>query len=347
MARYCFYCGRALAQGERCSCRTARGSNFRPEFHEKKDANSASDSASGTAAAAAEGKTGETASSPDSSYKNTHSATSAGSENKKNRRSRRGFRERFAAWRADRVNERQARKSRRKQAAGRREAFTWRSGLNFIHQLFTRPTAIIASSSHAGRTKLVVTYLLEALVFSLIVLTFVRFSSLTRIAMLREMKLNNDSLWQSAGLAMFRGFIAALILSFLRVLISRLIFRFVGRQRVAMEDLYRAFLPGTYYEILFMLIALIFVSGTGLQALVMMLCAFAVRAMIDTLSLRDTVQLSTDRLLFQSAVIHFILFIALAFLLNFVVPSLSGLNVEPQNQNKFSPNLAYSEVFRL
>ncbi len=165
--------------------------------------------------------------------------------------------------------------------------------------------------------------------------------------MLRQLQLNNDLLWESAGMAMLRGFLAALILAALRVLISRLVFRFVGRQRILMQDLCRAFLPGTYYGILLMLISLIFVSGTGLQSLVMLLCAYALRVMIDTWSLKDTVQLSTDRLLVQSAVIHFLLFISLAFLLNFVVPSLSRMNPEPQNPNEFSPNLEYSEVYKL
>lgn len=349
MARYCFYCGRELAEGERCSCRTARNSGFGPDAADNEPNRRA-----GTGS-----RTGQAADAPRSSSSSSSAASSAAADNKRKQgRKRRSWRSRFAAWRAERVNARQAERSRRRaereERKRQREArqggaasFNGRSVFTFIHQLFTRPTAIISGSRHAGMTRMVVAYLLEALVFSLIVLTFVRFSNLTRIALLRDLTLNNDRLWESAGLAMLRGFAAALLLSFLRVLIARLVFRFIGRQRVPMDDLYRTFLPGTYYEILFMLISLLFVSGTGLQSLVMLLCAFAVRTMIDTYSLKDTVQLSTDRLLFQSAVIHFILFVALAFLLNFVVPSLSRMNLEPQQKNQFKPNLEYSEVYKL
>lgn len=351
MARYCFYCGRELAQGERCSCRS-RGSAYRPEFHNADGNASAAGSqpGSGTKAASAASASSSAASSASSG-----GPKDGGSSSPNPKKRKRSFRERFAAWSADRVNaanarkrERKAQREARKAASAQRQSErTPMSAVRFLHRLFTKPTEIIASAKHAGRFRLWVAYLLEAFVFSFGVLIFVRFSSLTRIAMLRELNLNDTSLWKSAFQAMIRGFFAALMLSLFRVLISRMVLRFVGRQRIAIEDLFRAFLPGTYYEIVIMLFALLFVGGSGLQALVMMLCAVALRVVIDTLSLKGIVQLSQDRLLVQSAVIHFLLFIALSFFLNFAVPSLVRSSVAPSGRKPIVPNLRISEVYKL
>ncbi len=129
MARYCFYCGRALAEGERCSCRTARSSNFRPEFHDKTKADA------------------------ERSVKSETTARTAGADQKaqeepQDRKRKRSFRERFAARRARRVNERQARKTRRKKERGRKREknFSTRGALSFLHNLFTRPTEVNASA---------------------------------------------------------------------------------------------------------------------------------------------------------------------------------------------------------
>lgn len=357
MARYCFYCGRALAPGERCTCRTAGRSGYRPEFHQQNSdkpadssgnpAGAAKAEAGASAARAGGAGAGAAGTSGAAAGAGNPEASKARSEKKPGEKA--SFRSRFAAWAAEQENQKTERRAKRRAAASARPKaqFNPRNILFFFRDLFTSPTAIIEQSRHAGLLRLVVSYLIEALVFSLIILTFVRFSTLPRIAMLRTQSLSHETLWRMAGLAMVRGFFAALVLSFLRVLIARLVFRFVGRQRIAIDDLYRAFLPGTYYEIFILLVSIFFVSGSGLQSLVMLICAFGVRAMIDGLSLKNTVQLSTDRLLFQTAMINFLLFIALAFILNFTVPSLTNVSVAPANKNKFVPNLYYSEVIEV
>ncbi len=209
----------------------------------------------------------------------------------------------------------------------------------FLHKLFTRPTEIIAKASSLSRIHLILLTLLEAFVFGLLVLIFIRYSNMTRLAMLGDIDISSSGIWNSAFAGMIRGVFAALFLSLMRIVFSMLVFRFIAHQKVSFERLWQAFIPGTYYEILVTLLALIFVSGSGLQALVMLLCAFSIRTVIDTLSLKETVTLSQDRLLIQTSVIYFLMFLLLSFVLNLSVPSLANFGVVPRSQSPVVPNL--------
>ncbi|NCC84469.1 MAG: hypothetical protein EOM03_10130 [Clostridia bacterium] len=338
MARYCFYCGKELGAGERCSCRTAGSSAYRPEFHQQNQA------AEGSAdrAKPASDTAGPTAD-PKQSADTTAQAKSAN-------KFKAFWQDKKSAFKTDAAARKQARTARSggnsfKQGRFNQErlkqgALTGLSGaFTFLHSLFTKPTEVISGARKAGRVRLLVVYLLEAMIFSLLVLTFVRYSNLTRIAMLREPDASAVIIWDPLS-TIIRGFSTAIIVSTLRVLISMLIFRFVGRQRLSFETLLRAYLPGTYYEIIVMLLAVFFVAGSGLQALVMLLAAFALRSVVDTLSLKATVQLSEDRLLVQSSIIYIAVFLALALLINFSVPSLANFGVIPaSDKQEFVPNL--------
>ncbi len=307
MARYCFYCGVQLATGERCSCRTKNGSAYNPDFHQQHT----------TEESAPETPPPSEKKAEKNPFRRFQNAGHAGGSTKKN------YRKPKSEKSFDPINVRNI----------------FRRLLKFMHKFFTRPTEVIRDAQSASLRSMIVVGLLEAIAFGLMILTFVRFSNITRMVFV---DLSTEAFRRQLFLSMSRGFVAAIVLTIMRVLISMVVLRFVGQQNLSCSRLWRAFLPGTYYEILIMFVAIFFVAGTGLQAIAMLLCAISARTMIDTLSLKEIVSLSMDRLLLQGLVIHVVVYLLLAAILNFSVPSLANFGVIPRTNgdtdDDFVPN---------
>ena len=304
MARYCFYCGQKLKEGERCDCRDRR----------QQAANTSDSSSAGAGKAGGKGeKTAGSHSSGSSSYSYAHSS------------------------RADSTHTAYGTKNKKKKNAH----FSFRSIFRSLHKLFTKPTAVIEDAKNAGLARIIIYNLIAALLFSVLLLIFVLFSSISRLSLLRQVELSTSTLMGQAFLTMLRGFISALLITFLRVFFAYITLRIVARQKHHFLTLFRMYLPGTYYEIVIMIFALLFVGGPGLRSLLMLIAGLSIRTLIDYVSYKRTLKLQDDRVLVQNALINIFLFISLSFLLNFAVPTLTNFNILPADKTgAFTPNLS-------
>lgn len=331
MARYCFYCGKELEKGEYCNCRERQNRSFKAEYHqENTEEENTSDNTQKTTSEE-KYKNEQTKEKPSiwksisnrskaffSSFKQKHSTKSKNASTNQNFTDGQQF-------------------TNTRKATGIGGFFT---GVQFFHQLFTKPMKTIQDAKRASIRRILITNILSAFVFSLLIFTFVSMSSIARVGYLQQLGLNPENLLSRAIFSMLRGFFAALAVGFIRVLLTYLVLRFIARQKHDFTNLYRIYLPGTYYEIIIMLFSLIFVSGHGLRAIVMLIAAFSLRMVTDFLSLRTNIHLNDDRLLVQFSIIHVFLFIILSFFLNFSVPSIANFDILPNRQEEvFIPNI--------
>lgn len=313
MARYCFYCGRKLKEGERCDCRDCQ----------QQTSNTSDKSASGSGEAGGTNGSSGSKTSGSSTYSYAHSSQTGSTH----------------STYGHRAGNSKAKKSN----------FSFRSVLHSLRKLFTKPTAIIEDAKTAGVARIIIYNLIAALLFSVLLLIFVLFSSISRLSLLRQVELSTSTLMGQALLTMLRGFISAVVIAFLRVFFAYITLRVVARQKHNFLTLFRMYLPGTYYEILVTIFALLFVGGPGLRSLVMLIAGLSIRTLIDYVSYKHTLKLQDDRLLVQNALINILLFISMSFLLNFAVPNLTNFNILPADKpGGFTPNLtAYTIESRI
>lgn len=333
MARYCFYCGRELAQGERCNCRDKQDPIFNKDFH-KTETDSNANNKTSTASGSSTYPESETA----GNSKNTESffnrfKTKAEDRKKQARKSAQGYQEYGKPGQTSGKS-----KSKLKQGI---------SIMSFIHALFTRPSETIRNTKQASLMRIVITNLIAATIFALLIFVFASASSFARFAFFQRYQVTTSgNIVSLAFVSMLKGFFAYIILATSRILITYFVLRFIGRQRQKVENISRFFLAGTYYEIIIMLVSLMFISGRGLRAIIMLIAAFAIRSAFDYISLKTNLTLSEDKLLVQFTVIQFVLFVLLSFLINFSVPNFANFDVLPSNDNDngfFAPNVKIVE----
>ena len=212
----------------------------------------------------------------------------------------------------------------------------------FLKNLFTSPSQTISDSQYSGWFNIIFTYLFHACIAAFSILLFVKNSNLTQLIMIRNVGRSFELLKKFSTGVFVRAFIAAIFVSLLRVIVGYLALKIFNRQNIKFVDSLRIFLAGTYYEIVFLILSLVFMNSVGLQALIIIVAASAVRLIIDTMSISHSVILGNDRLLFTSMIISAIIFIIMSYAINFTIPSLANFGIAPDNtfqRNSPAPNM--------
>lgn len=359
MGRYCFYCGKQLEPSEACDCRYARENAKRRQEESGSSSSSSTSSQSNTTS-----ETTSTNTSSNSSAQNTQSSeqdSKASSErvrayqeskeahqakqnkDKKDAKSDDGFFKKAFSRTKTSDNKGSSKSSQGQNSREKVKAKPTGQASNiwrYIRNIFTSPTQLIADISYASWANVIVTNLALVLLYGLVITVFFRNSNIVQLLILRDSTAWSGILARQSMNAFIRAGIVFAIVVLIRTGIAYLLIRFAGRQRVDFTSIWRILLPGTYYEIVSLLITLLFANGTGLQALILIAAAFGVRAVIDLSSVKHHFSISNDRLILFTLTGLTLIYIIAAFSINIVIPSIGNFSALPFSNppQEFTPN---------
>ena len=330
MGRHCFYCGRELKPGESCTCRYSkkmRGEQDTGETTSKTKTETKTDSTSAYQQSKEE-------------YQETQKNKAKNKQDKTKDKSNPfdDFIHSFKKTKAKDADE-ETIKAKRQDTGDKSES---NSFFAIIKHVFTAPSKLIANTKFAGKLNVILTNLTAALLFSFVLTVFIKNSSLSRFIILQDQGLTYDAVRTESISIFVRALLIYGLTALVRVLSSLIILRYINRQKIQFVELWRIFLPGTYYEILVLLIGLLFANNSGLQAIVILLLTVAIRSIIDVYSIKYSVTLSTDKVILETMLVVLITGIIFALTINLVVPNLSNFNVVPSegySSEDFTPNV--------
>jgi len=323
MARYCFYCGRELAAGEKCNCRSTGGTKSQA-------AGQADDS--GQAGRPAAGATAD--------------AGKAGSAGKAgNRRSKQSIWQRIwqsfnpfvtskrqtgptaAASRTAGGSDRgPTQAGTRQNRSFRLDRATLLPELKQLVACLVQPAEGIRQVSQGdSRLAVLVTLLLRS-VGSGILLVVISRTPLMRS--LLDLSVVNVTAAGSAGSGLFlflQGFSGSLAASLLLALIYQLALRYIFRQPIAYGRLLSALAPAWLYGSLFVIASLLTLPASFISALMLLTAGFAVAALAQFLALRLMTGMDENRVVILVAFVLVIDTGLIALLLNLALPVLLAL----------------------
>lgn len=303
MARYCFYCGRQLNTGERCTCSVAQ---------QKRAADNESTESVDPRTASAE--------------------TSQADSNTKSDRDTKHDRRAKAAARKSAKREAKVHKTRIKQerASSKRRSvnpFNWFDAcISFARnmiQSITKPTLFIQNASHPSILTALITQALECLLTAFVLMRMLIASNIGNLLAYGNSDINRNLSGGLRFIFFFRLFMVAFVLLAIRVLISNLITRFVGRTQLRMLDSVRLMTAGSIYFSFFLMVGLLLSSGSGIQTLLLLSAGYCVKMLIDHFAIRMDTGLSED-VMIRISLLNF-LCVALVFgsVIGILTPNMS------------------------
>lgn len=315
MARYCFYCGRELKTGERCSCSTAQ----------QKRAEHAS----------AETTMPKTDPTPSAAHATDHANAKQADKQQAKAAKKAEARARTQARANDRATK-QATKTRIKQerASGKRQSYNriqWQERLfafgRSMVQAIRKPTSFIQDASHPSTQTAIVAQVFESILMTLVLIRVMLQSNIGNLIAYGSIEISRKLDGSLRWLFFFRIFLVAIMLLFIRIAICNLITRFVGRQPLKLVDTARLMTPGSIYFSFFLIIGLILSNGSGIQTMLLVMAGYGVKLMIDHFALRMETGLPEDRMI-QITLLTF-LCTALVFgsVIGALTPNLSDFRV--------------------
>lgn len=357
MGRHCFYCGKQLEPGETCDCRVAQENAKKRNQNNTNQAGTRETSSTSSASSSSSGSS--TSSSQTASSRGSNQSTSSQSAKRNSRYQ--ATQESREQHNSKKNNDKENKKapgedffksvfSRTKETNGetdsagnervkaKRESTDSPNFLETVKNIFTSPSQVIRDASYSSILVTFIMYFIAAALFALVMTVFFRNSNIISLIILQDSGLANNVIARETGNLLFRTFLIALLIAFARIGIYYLVIKFIGRQKVEFVSMFKIFLPGTYYELILLIVALLLANGTGMQGLVMLVAVLGIRAIIDTSSVRYHFSLSNDKLLLCSVVALTLTFVAISFLLNLAVPSIANFNVIPFDNRPFLPN---------
>jgi hypothetical protein len=314
MARFCFYCGRALADGEKCNCRSdGRAERTASQTAGQPSGGRSSGSPAGAKAGAAGGSTqsgnSATASRP-------RPAVSTFAE-----KARVFFQSvnPFAASGKSRAGNDQRRNARR-------TSLSWagiRQTLRHLAQYLLRPAeSARLAAQETERQPVLLVLTIQAMAGGFFLLAAARQSVMQAL-----LSLNIASVQESVGfingLFIFvQGFGVSLASSLLIVLLYHLALRYLFRQQTSFRQLLAALSPAFLYAAVFLLAALFALAASIFNAVMLLFVGFAIGAVLHFLALRKVAGLEEDRIL-TLVIFVLVLFTGImAILLNLSLPVL-------------------------
>lgn len=289
MARYCFYCGRALSPGEKCQCREKGNDPIA-----QKGTGESTDKQSGSSEKfSASKKTKD-------SFFNFKHKPAAGKSKKKSFNSASSF-----------------------QMPDRMAVLT---GLRQFARFFTRPVETIRQSAqYANKRKAVLLLLLNCVFGGFLLLAMSGQDQLGKIMQLTivQTQLSNGF---SNGIFMFiQGAGFTLSLYGLLLVLVYVVLRWIIRQPVDLIRLISALSPISFYSTIFVLLAILSLPGSLIHSALLLASTLAIVILTLFISLRQLSQLDENRI-FSLIVLILIAYSAIVSLLfSLILPLLTTL----------------------
>lgn len=277
MARYCFYCGRALSPGEKCTCR--------------EDSKKKTDSATGSDQQSSYAKSAESSSSYDAGGKSQSQSRSSASWADRFKQQR----ERSQASRA-KARSTTASRPKTKPIFRKPDKMAVFASMQQLIRFFTKPADTIRQAvQYADRRKAVILLGIESLTGGFLLAALSgkdEFSGLFQLTIIqtgsRSAALNNLFLFM-------QGF--SLVLSMHLILASLLYFllKVFVRQPVDFTRLISSISPISFYSALFLLMSSMAISGSMFYAVMLLVVCFGMTMMVMFITLRQLCQVDENR----------------------------------------------------
>lgn len=346
MARYCFYCNKELKPGERCTCRASVEARTKAAAARQAQSGSAADAAGAAArqAAGAKVKPEQAGRQARREQRTRAKAERVHQKQAQAQARRRSKQERVHAWQRhsyanayDTGGPEYSQGRQRKSSAGSGTASAYdrfqqyvktagRAG-SFISDYITHPTQGIQKLGHSRLRVSVVVLAIQLLLMGLLTAALISFSSLGRFLLYSSLA-NGETVpltWVAEYMiqAVFLGLAGFGI----KWLLTHVVFRISQVAQLNWRESFQLLTPGLVYTLPFLLLALCFTNGSGLQALALAGAGLAFSATADFLSFRLNLNLSSDQSLRYMAIILVLLSIFMGMVLSLFLPSLSEFAV--------------------
>ncbi len=317
MARFCFYCGRELSNGEKCNCRTT-GS---PYSQAKASGPQSSEAKAGAGPAASQpnGKQAQ-ASKRKGSFKrfvqafNPFSSTGAARQQSSSRP------------RQPKASRPIYQKTKPKAAGIHLNPQSIFLTLRQIGQYIIHPADSIRQAQTSGsRHSVLLILLLQGLCGGLFLLTATNQTFLRSLLALNIASASQSYNFLNSLFIFLQGFGISLAASLLLVLIYQLVLRYLFRQSVGFLQILISLSPSCLYFTLFMLAGLLALPASFFSALMMLLAGFAIGAIAQYLALRQMSGFDDNRSFMLITFVMLLYTGALAMLLNLSLPVIRAL----------------------
>ncbi len=327
MARYCFYCGRELATGEKCSCRVqpssgatkgsaAAGSASAGDRSTRSNAGSAG-SAGTSGSTSSAGSAGSAGTTGRSSSASASSSSQSGPKAKGPQGP--SFWSRFQAQQA---KSRQPKRPAGK-GSGSGRPVDWAvilAGLQQIGKYLARPVETIRQSvQYANTNRLMAFLMIHAVLGGFAVLAVGRQGTLDLMMQLTVVGSADNSLLETIFL-FFQGVGLTLTLDLLLILITHLALRYVFRAGFSFNRIATSFVPVIFYQALFLLLAIFSLTTIPISSLMTLAAGLAVAAVALYLALRQLTNFEENRCFMLLTFILIIFTSVLAMVLSLALP---------------------------
>lgn len=312
MARYCFYCGRALSPGEKCQCREKPKPQSGSEESTDQPGQHTTNNKSSDRSPKADRE----------GFFNRSSSTGASSTSSKHTRKTQ------TEWTKGRSADKfsNARKTKNRSNFQMPDRMAVLTGLAQFARFFTRPAdSIRHSAQYANKRKSFLFLLLNCLMGGFLLLVLSRQNQAGVLLQLNIVQAQLRSSFVTGLFLFFQGISLTLCLHGLLIVLTYAGLRWIIRQPVDLIRLVSALGPVNFYASLLLLMTIMAVPGSLIHAALLLAATLTVTMLVLFLSLRQLCQVDEDRL-FSLVILILIVFCALAsFLFGLTLPLFSTL----------------------
>lgn len=330
MARYCFYCQRELKEGERCDCQAAQRADARREAQRSsdvdKDVNRPTEDSADSSAKSSSNETSETS--------DTNNSETRARDTKQEPHT--GARERFTSRAREQFNRTKESTSERfrktsanfdgskvKSSLGRfaeeGRAF-FRQIPQMLKDVVTRPENILALARRASNQWVIIVFLLEMLVTTLVLSLAYQNSSLGRFL---AFSLNQaEQLGGSSPSPFALRILIIAASSYLVRLGAYLMALRLNFVPITLQQALKHAVPGGLYFTLLLFFGIFFNRSSGIQVLFILALAWGLRLLIDEKILREYAKLRHDRILPTLIGIYLLTFLIMALVISLTLPEI-------------------------
>lgn len=325
MARYCFYCGRELKEGERCNCRAAAKLAAQKEQASDPKLNEQSQA---TGSTTREPDATSTQSSSTSAYSDAsasaraNSANDAGAKRKRKRRNKassafNGFKEKFS-------NFNKGGAKRKAQNFGNEAGSFFRQIPRLLRDLVTAPDRIVELGRTASTQWVFITLILELFIVTLVLALTANHSTLGRFL---TFSLNQiEQPMRSGGSLWPRILLIHAVAYGLRLLLYLLALKLNFISSTVRNAAIQAVPASLYFSFVFFF-GIFFIRSSGVQVLFIAMLAWGIRLLIDAKVMKDIAGVRSDRLFLTIMGVYFVMFMGIAMIISLVLPEVTRIQI--------------------
>ena len=304
MSRYCFYCGKELKPGERCTCRYAQKINDQ--------------------------KTTETE--EPSEYNHTSEASGSFWERfKKQRSQNRRYAENTGARYQQSYSSPFQQWGTRSRNRGRTNLRTqFRNIIEKIWLLLSNPIQGINQLVHSSLGWLIANIAVSCLLFTTMTMRSVGHSNLGNLLVFAAVRPNAE--FNLTTLIILVTLICILLtfsMVLIRIITYRLTVQFIGQLHYPMTSFFKAVIPGLIYFNIFMVIGHLTAGGSGVTTIFLVSSGISVQLIVDYISLREISGQPDGEMLKQVSIAILLQCLIAGLLINLTFPNISNFGFIP------------------